>query len=100
MANLKKNRLTKTDVIDQIATQLDMPKTHVTNVVNSMLSIMFKQLAKGGSVNLMGFGSFSVKNLLPRKGRNIHTGEEVSIPARKRVKFSASKDLSEAVDTK
>ena len=48
-------------------------------------------------VTLAGFGKFSVKKMAAREGRNPTTGESISIPAKKKVKFVAQKALKDAV---
>ncbi len=57
-------------------------------------------LKKDGSVQLIGFGTFQVKERGPRKGRNPKTGEEMKIPASKSVGFKVGKALKDAVSTK
>jgi DNA-binding protein HU-beta len=54
-------------------------------------------LKKGEKVTFSRFGSFEVKERKARKGRNPKTGEEVPIPAKKRVKFNPSKSLKNAL---
>jgi len=54
-------------------------------------------LGKGGSVSLVGFGTFKVAERKARKGRNPQTGEEIYIAASKVPKFVAAKALKEAV---
>jgi DNA-binding protein HU-beta len=45
----------------------------------------------------VGFGTFSVRTRAGRKGRNPRTGQDLMIPARRTLKFSAGKGLQEAV---
>jgi DNA-binding protein HU-beta len=54
-------------------------------------------LKKGDKVILVGFGTFSVSKRSARKGRNPQTGKEISIPAKKVVRFKAGADLSGTV---
>nr|WP_300926108.1 HU family DNA-binding protein [Turicimonas muris] len=55
-------------------------------------------LVKGDEVVLAGFGTFSVAERAPRKARNLHTNEEIEIPAKKVPKFKAGKFLKDAVE--
>ena len=55
-------------------------------------------LAKGESVQLIGFGTFSVKERAAREGRNPRTGEVVKIKAAKAPAFKAGKALKDKVN--
>lgn len=55
-------------------------------------------LKKGGSVTLVGFGSFTVTKRAARTGRNPKTGEPLKIKARKSPKFSAGKAFKDALN--
>lgn len=96
----KKTKISKTELITNVAANLDLPKDSVATVVNAMLDEIGSNLKKGVDVTIMDFGSFKVQKVKARKGRNIHTGDAVMIPAHKRVKFTAGKKLSEAVGKK
>jgi DNA-binding protein HU-beta len=54
-------------------------------------------LKKGDFVAISGFGSFKVVEREARKGRNLRTGEEISIPASKSMKFMPGKSLKESL---
>ena len=54
-------------------------------------------MAEGEKVQLVGFGSFEVRERAPRIGRNPRTKEEVTIPASKAVQFKSGKVLKRAV---
>ena len=66
------------------------------------LESMFKQicisLADNQPVALAGFGSFRTSERKARKGRNIHTGEEITIAAGRAVRFVPSKKLKAAIE--
>ena len=96
----KKTKISKTELIANVAANLDLPRDSVATVVNAMLDEIGSNLKKGVDVTIMDFGSFKVQKVKARKGRNIHTGDAVMIPAHKRVKFTAGKKLSEAVGKK
>ncbi|MCO6434325.1 HU family DNA-binding protein, partial [Nitrosomonas nitrosa] len=53
-------------------------------------------VASGNDVQLVGFGTFSVSERAGREGRNPATGETMTIPAKKVVKFKPGKALSDA----
>lgn len=96
----KKTKISKTELIANVASNLGLPKDSVATVINATLDEVGSSLKKGVDVTIMDFGSFKVQKVKARKGRNIHTGDEVTIPAHKRVKFTAGKKLSDAVSKK
>ena len=57
-------------------------------------------LKKGEKVQLVGFGTFEVRQRAARKGRNPQTKEEIKIPASKAPVFKAGKALKELVNKK
>ncbi len=59
---------------------------------------MSKAVADGGSVQLIGFGTFSTGERSARTGRNPQTGETIEIAAAKTVKFTAGKAFKDAVN--
>lgn len=59
--------------------------------------LITEALAEGEKVQLVGFGSFEVRERAPRIGRNPRTKEEVTIPASKAVQFKSGKVLKRAV---
>ena len=67
--------------------------TEVEAVVDTFLETIIDQLAKGGRVELRGFGAFSTRARAARTGRNPRTGAEVAIPPGKAVRFKPGKEL-------
>ena len=65
--------------------------------MDGFVSAVSDALATGDKITLVGFGTFSVGERSQREGRNPRTGEKISIPASKVVKFKAGKTLSEKV---
>ena len=65
--------------------------------IELVLKIFFKKLIKSlnenKNVEIRGFGSFKVKHLKPRIGRNPKDGSRVEIPAKKKVHWKISKEL-------
>lgn len=91
--------MNKQELIKSIYDKMDgLPLKQCENAVNAVLNSIKDELAKGGEVNLMGFGSFSVKTQKARTGRNPKTGEKLTIPAKKAPSFKAGKGLKEAVN--
>ncbi|KUG05205.1 dna-binding protein hbsu [hydrocarbon metagenome] len=90
--------MNKTDLISEVATRTGMTKKDVEKVVNAFFSTIEGTLKSGDKVQLIGFGTFEVRNRQARKGRNPQTGEEISIPAARVPAFKAGKALKDAVD--
>lgn len=68
--------------------------THVkgaTDAVNAVFEAVADTLAEGGSIQIKGLGTFSVRQRAARKGRNPKTGKEINIAAKKAIVFKASK---------
>jgi integration host factor subunit alpha len=70
--------------------QIGFPKVECIRIVESFFDIIKSELDKGNPVMISGFGKWTVKAKRERKGRNPHTGEVLSIKARKVVTFSPS----------
>ncbi|MGR3319496.1 MAG: HU family DNA-binding protein [Candidatus Anammoxibacter sp.] len=87
----------KSDLIDKIAKSTDYTKVSTAEIVNSLFETITQSLKKGVSVNILGFGSFKVVNLKARKGRDLQTGKEIKISARKAPKFKPSANLKALV---
>lgn len=92
--------LNKTQLIAAVAQDAGMTKVDAEKAVKSVIGVISKELADGGGVTLVGFGTFSVYERAARKGKNPRTGVTISIPAKKVPKFKAGKALAEAVGKK
>jgi DNA-binding protein HU-beta len=90
--------LNKTELINEVAEKADMTKVDAEKAVKATMDAITEELASGGNVTLIGFGTFSVYERSARTGKNPRTGESLKIPAKKVPKFKAGKALSEAVD--
>ena len=85
-------------MIKHIAETAGLNQAEATSAYDAVFSGIVNTLKSGDKVTLTGFGSFSISELAARDGRNPQTGETIKIAARKKVKFSASKDLKDAVN--
>lgn len=88
----------KSDLVLKVSDIADISSYQAENAVAAMLEHIPNALARGESVNLIGFGRFIVKHRAARKGRNPKTGEEMLIPASNGVQFKAGKYLKDAVN--
>lgn len=87
----------KTDLIDAVAKAAGLEKTKAKAAVENTISIVTKELKRGGRVQLTGFGTFSTARRKKRMGVNPKTGRKITIPARKVPKFTAGKALKDAI---
>ena len=78
----------------------EVPKKMTKNIVQSFLEAVETHVAKGGKVRIDKLGILQVKDRAPRMGRNPQTGEEIKIPASKKVAFRVASSLKEAVGVK
>jgi len=88
----------KTELIDYIAADADMPKAQAARALESTISAVKATLKKGGSVSLVGFGTFAVGKRAARVGRNPRTGASIKIKAAKVPKFRPGKALKDALN--
>ncbi|MBG9827830.1 HU family DNA-binding protein [Bacillus wiedmannii] len=92
--------MNKSELIKQVAIQAELKKPQASLAVDAVLESIQHALQNGDHVQLLGFGSFEVRERAAREGRNLHTGEALIIPARKTPAFKAGKALKEAVNAK
>ena len=90
--------MTKADLIESLATKLDLQKTLAERIVNTMFDDIEAALQKGDKVNISGFGTFAVSARKARTGRNPKTGETIQIAASKSAKFKAGKTLKDSLN--
>lgn len=88
----------KTELVEHIAKHADISKAAATRALDSTIAAIRTTLKKGGTVSLVGFGSFAVTKRPARKGRNPRTGAEIKIKAAKVPKFRPGKALKDAVN--
>lgn len=89
--------MNKSDLIAKIANDAGLTKTQATAAMQAVEVGITEALVNGETVQLVGFGTFSVKEKAERTGRNPKTGEPIQIPASKVPTFKAGKALKEAV---
>ena len=90
--------MNKSQLVDAMAKDAGISKSAAKKALESFLNNVEGALKKGNKVALIGFGSFSVITRPSRKGRNPRTGEMITIPAKKVVKFKAGSELSKSVN--
>ena len=90
--------LTKAHLVDSIQKQLDLPKNLSVQAVESIIEIIKKALENGEDVLITGFGKFCVKEKSDRRGRNPATGEDLTLGARRVVRFRCSGKLRDRMN--
>jgi integration host factor subunit beta len=89
----------KSDLIEKVSKELEMNHDMTQLVVNTIFDAMTDALAKGESIEIRGFGSFTVRHYPGREGRNPKTGESVTVDPRKKPFFKVGKELKNRVNT-
>ena len=90
--------MNKGELIDAVAGSAGLSRANATKAVDGVLDSIQGTLANGGSVSLVGFGTFTVKARAARMGRNPRTGEAIQIKASNVPGFKAGKGLKDAVN--
>ena len=90
--------MNKTDLVEVVALKTGMTKKDAEAAVKAVNEAIAEALAAGDKVQIVGFGTYSVKTRAAREGRNPKTGEVIKIDACKKPAFSASKALKDLVN--
>ena len=92
--------MNKNELIDFISTNVktEASKSLITEIVDLAFEGIEAELKKGGEARFVGFGTFKTARRKASTGRNPRTGESIKIAASNRVKFTAGKELKEAVN--
>ncbi len=92
--------MNKAELIAKIAEESKLTKKAAETALDAFMTTVEGALKKGEKVQLVGFGTFEVRQRAARKGRNPQTKEEIKIPASKAPVFKAGKALKELVNKK
>ena len=89
--------MNKSELIGAVSEKAGLSKKDAEKSLNAFVEAVSDALAAGEKIQLVGFGSFEVKQRAARKGRNPQTGAEIEIAAAKAPVFKAGKALKDAV---
>ncbi|MCG8498973.1 MAG: HU family DNA-binding protein [Firmicutes bacterium] len=89
--------MNKAELVTSMAEKSELSKKDAEKALNSFIESVQGALSKGEKVQLVGFGSFEVRERAERKGRNPQTREEIVIPASKVPVFKVGKALKDAI---
>ena len=90
--------MNKTELINVVKEKTGLSKKDAEQAVNAMLDTVTEELVKGGKVQIVGFGTFEVKERPARTGRNPATGETIEIAASKAPAFKVGKTFKSAIE--
>jgi DNA-binding protein HU-beta len=86
----------KDELIHQIAARAGMNLKETSKVIDAFTEVVREDVSKGQEVRLMGFGTWNLRSVASRNVKSIRGGDQITIPARKRVGFSVGAVLSQA----
>ena len=83
--------MNKTELVKVVAEQAELTQKDAAKAVDALIEIISETLAQEEKIQLIGFGTFEVRERAARKGRNPQTGEEIEIAASKVPAFKPEK---------
>ena len=92
--------MNKTELVAAMADQAGLSKKDAEKALKAFTDVVAEELAKGEKIQLVGFGTFEVRERKARKAQNPQTKEEITIPATKVPAFKAGKGLKDVVAQK
>lgn len=90
--------MNKTELVASVAEKAGLTKKDAEKAINALFVSVEEALVADDKVQIIGFGTFEVKEREARKGRNPRSGEEITIPASKNPVFKAGKSLKDAIN--
>lgn len=91
------SRVNKQELAKQVASKAKITVKDAKSTIDALTEVITDALSKGEKVQLIGFGSFEVRDRAERKGHNPQTGEEITIPATQVPAFRPGRALKDAV---
>jgi len=85
--------MTKSEMTKKIADDCNVTGDTAGRMINSLVATIVDGLRRGEKMRIQGLGTFEVTTRKARKGRNMATGEPLTIPARRVVTFRAADSL-------
>ena len=90
--------MNKTELVAAVAEKAEISKKDSEKALKAFVDVVTEQLKAGDKVQLVGFGTFEVRERAAREGRNPQTGKTMKIAACKAPKFKAGKALKDAIN--
>ncbi len=88
---------TKEMLAVSLAGETGMTKVDAANTVDAVFDIITRMLSNGDKLQIVGFGTFEIKERAARVGRNPRTNEQLEIPARRVPTFKPGKVLKDSI---
>ena len=92
--------MNKTDLIQMVAEKADLGKKDAEKAVSAMVDAIIETVASGEKVQIVGFGTFELRERKARTGVNPRSHEKIEIPASKVPAFRAGQGFKDIVDKK
>ncbi len=90
--------MNKAELTERMASELGVSIREASSMVNTIINSMSRALIEHDSIEIRGFGSFTVKEYEPYTGRNPKTGAKIQVAAKRLPFFKVGKDLRERVN--
>jgi len=90
--------MNSSDLVDQLSSTTGASKGEAKKIVDTVFAAIADAAAKGEEISLNGFGKFKVKASPERDGRNPSTGATITIPASKKLTFTAAKAVKDKLN--
>ncbi|MCX7702817.1 MAG: HU family DNA-binding protein [Planctomycetota bacterium] len=87
--------MNKMQLVEEVMKSTGTSRAQAERTINAVIAAIKKGVKKDKKVQIVGFGTFSVRTRKKRQGRNPRTGETIDIPASKTVAFKAGKSLKD-----
>ncbi len=89
--------MNKAELVAAVAAKAELSKKDAAEAIDAVLATITDALKNDDKVQVVGFGTFEVRQRAARKGKNPQTGAVVDIPAAKVPAFKAGKALKDAI---
>ena len=90
--------ITKKEIDIKLAKKSDITKAEAEKYITNFLEVIIEELKTNDKIQLTGFGAFIAQNKPATKGRNPKTGVEITIPARRSVRFKVGELLKKGIN--
>lgn len=92
------NLMNKTDLVSKMSEKSGLSKKDCEVALGAFIDSITEALQAGDKVQMIGFGTFEVRERAARTGRSPQTGESIDIPASRLPVFKAGKSLKDCVN--
>ena len=89
--------MTQTQVTTYLSDKIGITRAQAKQAIDELNTLVVRELKKQGTIRLAGLGAFTKRKMKARIGRNPATGEQIRIPARTKLRFTAAKALKDSV---